>query len=397
MSDDAVANAPDRRESTVRLLVTFAAAFAVALIVATTLRSGPKFTASQPSIEVAGVAMQAARGRAHLEGGTLVLDALGPDGLGVLVAPAPPFAAAEYSRATWHFALAAPPGAEFAMAWQTREQPGRTFTQRIENARGRVDVDLRDHPDWRGSIANVGLVVRGRLDAPLRVTGFSLASNAWYATLGDIFRQWAASPFQDGRTSIGQMSFEERHVAPLLAVVAAAVALALAWIGIQAWRRKERPGAASVAILFLAGWLALDLRWQTLLWREHAAAIRQFAGKTLDEKHASTLDAPIFEVARRIRDADRPRKGRVLVLSDNAHLRTRAAWFLYPENVSGNFLPRTIPAPADLRKGDQIVLLLYRGIAWDRERRLLVWADGRTRAGREILSDGPAFAVVEVE
>ena len=54
------------------------------------------------------------------------------------------------------------------------------------------------------------------------------------------------------------------------------------------------------------------------------------------------------------------------------------------------------PAPDQLRPGDQVVLLLYSAIAWKPERGMLVWTDGRTRAAREILSDGPGFALVEV-
>jgi hypothetical protein len=397
LSDAAIAS-PSEGRRVAAGLVAFAVALALALVAATTLRSGPKLTSSIPSIDVAGDAMQVVRGRGHSRNGELVLEALGSGATGVLLAPTAPFAAAEYSRATWAIPLAAPPGAEFAMAWQTREQPGRTFTEPILDARGNLDVDLRNQPDWRGTIQGVGLVVRGRLDAPLVVSGLSLRSNAWDATLTDILGQWIASPFQGRRTSIGQMSFEGRFVAPPLAVVAAAVVIAVLWLGLRAWRRKEPVSAISIVVVLLAGWLTLDLRWQSLLWREHAASVERFAGRTLDQKHASADDAQIFEVARRIRDADRPRPARIVVLSDNPHLRSRVAWFLYPENVATRGpLRNAPPSPQNLRSGDQVVLLLYSGLSWDRERRLLVWADGRTRGGREILSDGPAFAVVEVE
>ena len=86
------------------------------------------------------------------------------------------------------------------------------------------------------------------------------------------------------------------------------------------------------------------------------------------------------------------------MLSDNAHLRTRVGWFLYPENVYYGPAHRpSLPSPEQLRPGDQVVLLLIRGIQWDAGRGMLVWADGRTRAAREILSDGTAFAMVEIE
>lgn len=399
MTDAAVAHASPPRSSMARALVAFAVALLVAVVAAVTWNAGPKLAGPLPSVDVAGSAMQAVRGRAQVEGGSLVLDATGRDVAGLVVASHAPFPAAEFSRATWTFEVAAPPGVELAMIWRSRERPDRTFTQPLEDVRETASVDLRRHPDWTGTIQGLGLVVRGRLDAPLRVAGVSVRSNAWNATFADMLGQWAASPFSGQRTSIGQLSFESRFIAPPVVVVVVAIALAVAWLGYRAWRRKEAIGAVPIAILFLAGWLLLDLRWQAMLWREHAAALRQFAGKTLDEAHASMEDAAIHAVARRIRDADRTRPARILVVSGNEHLRMRLAWFLYPENVlAGSDLQwyRKAIGAGELRPGDQVVLLLTRAIAWDREKQALVWPDGTTRAAREILSDGPAFSFVEV-
>lgn len=400
LTDAAVAPPAERRASWGRAAGVFGAAFALALVAAVTLRAGPKLSTPEASIAIPAAGFQVTRGRGRVEGAAIVLEGLDAERIGALFAATPPFAAADYTRATWRLAIAAPPGAELGMLWRTRERPGRTFLIPLETTRGSLEADLAGRPDWQGTIVGVGLAVRGSLDAPLPVLGFEIRSNAWTATLAQVLRDWGDSPYAQGRTSLAQMSFEEDHVAPFLAVVAAALATAIAWIAFRAWRRREAPSAATVAALFLVAWLALDLRWQTLLWREHAASIAAFAGKTLDEQRASSNDAPIFEVARRIRDADRPKPARILVLSDNNHLRARVGWFLYPENVfyeNRPMLRPPPPAPEELRAGDQVVLLLYGPIAWDRDRKLLVWSDGRTRAAREILSDGPAFALVAVQ
>jgi hypothetical protein len=341
--------------------------------------------------------MHAPKGRARVEGSTIVLNALDADGVGLIVAPVAAFDADEYSRVTWHVASAAARGTDLLMVWRTREQPARTHTVSIDWSRGPAQVDLSRDPNWTGSIQGVALAVRGQLPVPLAIAGFSARSNAWDATAADIVGQWLEWPRTGGRMVITQMSDEARHVAPILAVVAAGVALGVAFLIFRARKRSEPAAAWTIAALFLAGWLFVDLRWQAILWRQHAATVTHFAGKSLDEQRMADVDAPIFDVARKIRDATRARGGRILVLSDSAHLGTRVGWFLYPENVF--YGPRhrdPAPAPDQLRPGDQVVLLLFRGIQWDATRGMLVWADGRTRAAREILSDGPDFAMVEI-
>jgi hypothetical protein len=375
----------------------FAASLAAAFAIAVALNAGPRLHGAPASIDVPGSAMHAPKGRARVEGSTIVLNALDADGVGLIVAPVDAFDADEYSRVTWHVASAAARGTDLLMVWRTREQPARTHTASIDWSRGPASVDLSRDTNWSGRVQGVALAVRGQLPVPLAIAGFSARSNAWDATAADIVAQWLEWPRMAGRMTISQMSDEARHVAPILAVVAGGVALGVAFLIFRARRRSEPVAMWAIAALFLAGWLLVDLRWQTILWRQHAATIAQFAGKSLDEQHMADADAPIFDVARKIRDAKRARGGRILVLSDNAHLGTRVGWFLYPENVF--YGPRRrdpAPAPDQLRPGDQVVLLLFRGIQWDATRGMLVWADGRTRAAREILADGADFAMVEI-
>ena len=42
----------------------------------------------------------------------------------------------------------------------------------------------------------------------------------------------------------------------------------------RARKRSEPVAAWAIAALFLAGWLLVDLRWQAILWRQHAATVK---------------------------------------------------------------------------------------------------------------------------
>jgi hypothetical protein len=377
-----------------------AVALALALAGAVALNAGARLRGTPPTIAVPATAMTIARGQGRATDAGLMLDAIAPGDFGLLSAPGLAIDGDAYSRITWRFGAEPSRGIDLAMTWSRRDRPGAVYAVPIDWTRGDAAIDLTRHPDWGGPVHDIGLAVRGRLSAPLLLADASLRSNAWDATLADIVDDWFAGRSAEGIGVMTSMRHEARHLAPLLPVVASAVALGAAFVVWRNRRRREAVDAGAIIAIVLAGWLALDLRWQAMLWQQHAAAWSAFAGRTLDEKRAADRDARVFEVARRIRDADRPRGGRVLVLSDSGALATRVAWFLYPDNV---WVDRRfsstgpLPLPPDaLRRGDQVVLLLKRGFAWDPAGGRLVWPDGRSRAARAILVDGPEFALLEI-
>ena len=88
--------------------------------------AGPRLHGTPASIDVPGSAMHAPKGRARVEGSTIVLNALDADGVGLIVAPVAAFDADEYSRVTWRVASAGARGTALLMGWRTREQPAPT-------------------------------------------------------------------------------------------------------------------------------------------------------------------------------------------------------------------------------------------------------------------------------
>jgi hypothetical protein len=390
--------APDTATA-VRPFVLFALCLAVALLLAVALNAGPRLRGAPDTVALTGATMAVQLGTGHVAGSALLLDGPGNGGVTLVANTTRSIAAAEYSRATWRLGAALPPGTELSMTWRVRERPGRVYSAPLDGSSARPAANLAAHPDWTGTVHAIGLGMRGSFPAPLAIEGVDLRSNAWTVTLADILRQWLGTDL--ARTGVStRLGFEEAHIAPMLVVVAGAIAFAVAFLVLRARRRGTSLPVVAIALVAVAGWLVLDLRWQALLGFKHAAVIAAGFDRSTDERNAAMDDGALFEVARRIRDADRARGGRVLVLSDNTSLATRVGWFLYPDNVYYDSRPlgrQRIPPPDALRPGDQVVLLLYGKLRWDPARGVLAWPDGRTREARAILADGPSFALVEVK
>lgn len=383
-----------------RALALFAAAFAIVLAIAVGWNGGPRVFATRPTLEIAGNALIATRGRGQAEATRFRIDATDADGIAMVTAAGTTFEAVDYPRITWYLPREVPTGLQLNIAWRRRSAPGRLYSEPIEWSRGPAYIDLNGHPEWTGKIEEVSLAIRGRLAAPLSIAGVGLRTGAWSVTFSDTLADWHRRAFRVEPGSFTLMAGERQAIAPLAPVVAAAVALAIGWLVWRARRRGLRFPLPAALAVFLIGWLALDLRTQAHFAAQHAANFALYAGKAPDQKVAAGSDGKIFEAARKLRDAPRERPARVLVLSENTHLATRIGWFLYPDNVwydARRGPRRALPAPEQLRPGDQVALVLEEAIAWDRTRDLLVWRDGRTRPARALLADDPALTLVRVE
>ena len=149
-----------------------------------------------------------------------------------------------------------------------------------------------------------------------------------------------------------------------------------------------------IAVIFLAGWMLLDLRWQANLWRQLGDTAAAFAGKSTEEKHASGVDRELYALAQRVLAKLPQPPARIAVLARNDSLRFRVAYFLYPHSVNGIFGPE--PRPGDLRTGDHVLLFFYDSAAYDRDTQALVWTDGQRRSVDELLIESRDVALVRV-
>ena len=381
---------PRRRgpEWTTATCVLLLLALALVIGFAMVKSSGGRLSDAAAPIVAEGADMVATEGAGQRDGRAFVLDKAGAEGISVLTAKLSPFAAEEFSRIEWQISSAQPPP-ELALLWRTREHPRRNYTKRVQwLVGGAAPLDLSAEDGWSGTITGVGLVVAPGLQVPLRVESLRIASRSAAGVAGTLAQEWTQLNPLGGYSVNFPFDAERGHELPLLPAVAAAVALAIAlYLLLARWRGWPRDRRVAWAIV-VGGWLLLDLRWQTNLWREAAARGARFAGKTTAEKHLAADDAALFALAEKVQSALPAAPTRIFLYCDSDLLCARAAFLIYPRNPYRSVSwRRPVPArPEDMHAGEYVLLLYSRALGYDAARQVIVWPDGHTKPADVVLT-----------
>jgi hypothetical protein len=229
-------------------------------------------------------------------------------------------------------------------------------------------VDLRNVPEWRGDIIELGFVEyataqlvppsvafrpfrfdRAELVSPSWRGGMAALSTAWFA-----YVPWAllsVSALAPDRATAGTSS-------PLPVVFSAAALSVLAAGWILGWSRRRLLRHAAVAIAVL--WALLDVRWLRDFGGRHALTENLYAGKSWDERQRLLPEQDLLAAADGIRSwlAMQPRGQRILLDADSKYAFLRLIYLLLPQNVGLLGLTGTTPVPA----GSLIVL--YSSSQW---------------------------------
>jgi hypothetical protein len=363
-------------------------AFALAAVIAyTTLgSSGGRLAETPAPILAEGADFVATQGTGRKEQRGFVLQTPGPEGVSVLTTRLLPFRASEFSRVEWTLSSPqAPP--ELVFVWRTREHPQRNYTKRVPwLVSGAAPIELKADDGWTGTITGVALLVGPGLETPLTIDKLRIVAPSALASAEDLAQQWSARNRLRGYSVNYPFDAERGHDLPALPAVAIAVALAGGiYLALARWRGWLRDRRVLWGI-FVGGWLLLDLRWEVNLWREAVERGMRFAGKTATEMHLAADDAPLFLLMEKIKSALPATPSRVFLYCDNDLLCARAAFMLYPQNLyRAVHRRRTLPDPGELHAGDHLLLVYSRALGYDREHRLAVWQDGKTKPADEVL------------
>ncbi len=336
-----------------------------------------------------------ARGGGEKRDGTWLLQTTDASGTAVLSVNVAPFVAEPYTRVDIALKALGPARPRVALLWRTREHPGRMNAKPLEWTGDRIaPLRVGAEDGWGGTVTGLALVVRAPLKEPLALESVTVGAGSALGKLASLAGEWLA--FFPLKAHSNHFPFDEERdyaVSPLV-TVALAQALGIGAYLLWARRRKQVPAARVIAAIFLAGWMLLDLRWQSNLWRQLGDTAAAFAGKSTAEKHAAGVDRELYALAQRVQAALPPPPARIAVLASNDSLRFRVAYFLYPHSVNGIFGPE--PRPGDLHPGDHVLLFFYGNAAYDRDAQALVWTDGQRKSVDELLFESRDVALVRV-
>lgn len=369
-----------------RVSLAWLVAFAALVALAAGIQGFRGTVQENASVSAKGSDLRPNSPQARVEGTAIYVGNARPVLINLLQIPTEPFQAANLTRLRIS-AGPVPENIEVALLWVRRTEPGRVREQRLSLDGARyVAVALLDlNPDWRGEIASVALGVKGESGAPWRIEGVVLDSAGIGAIAAGIFREWFAFAPWDGRSinvAFGGSEFQHAWM-PLLAFTASL--LALAYVRRHARREGRRADLALLALPFVLGWLALDLRWSTELTRRAFATAEAFGGKSYDERRLTAEDGDLYRVVAQAKALLPGVPERVFVNSDFDYFRMRAAYHFYPHNV----LAFGWHDGSVMRPGDVVFLYQKSDVRFDATAGALIWPDGsRTSATALIARTG---------
>jgi len=392
------ADAPQPRLSATAVLVAIVAwivAFASLLFGAAAILGAQPGREDAPALVRAGRELLPNNANARRDGDAMVVANRPEAPLVILAAGTLPFRAASYGRLVVD-ADPLPRDVEVALIWVRRDEPGKPFEQRLSQDGDRIVATMLDgNADWRDEIAFLGIGVKGAMPRPWTLRGIRLEALGVGGIAADIWLGWTSLERWDGR-SINVVfggRDEQRAWLPPIAFAASAIAALVVWL--LARRRGASAGTLALAVPFLIGWLALDVRWQDNLVDQARATWNEFAGRSFEERHFAMEDAELFRFVQQAVAKLPPTPVRIYVNSDFEYFRRRAGYHLYPHNV----LAYNWAEPSVTRPGDYVLLFQKADVRYDVRARELLWANGRQLKVTPILAQRGAglFQVRESE
>ena len=244
-----------------------------------------------------------------------------------------------------------------ALLWGRMSEPGESYTAPLERSFGNFfKVRFHTKKDWRDFISGFGVLVWGRLQDPVTIKSIELKPKS-FSSIDIFYRLWQdVSYFEEwSQRSAHFIRGEKRdalfHPLPFVAgwiVLSSGLYFLLARFVFRVRHEQAlvkdqiQIDIFCIGLLFLIGWLALDLRWQVHLWHQLNMTRHQFAGKTLDQKHLAGDDRKLYSFIQQLKQASLPKTPtRIFILSNDPvrvdkYRRLKAHYYLLPHNVSSH-------------------------------------------------------------
>lgn len=361
-------------------------------------RSGDPLVAPTVTLSGADLHLTSGEGRRTPEG--IEIRRPGSDGILMVQGAMRALEAERYGHLSWELE-GLTQEQKLRFVWATAAHPGTPRVRALPAVtQGTVRLDPSTESDWKGQIVAVGLALMGPLQTPILIRRIQLEprSPTPLMLVKALAEDWM---HRDGWTG---RSINFHRDAPRNALFPPVLLVAI-WIGLGTllyalvnppWRGFRTP--TPYALLWLLGWLALDLRWQSDLSERLRLTQTRYAGLDTSARHLAGPDRDLFPFLQEVRRLLRPMPARVFIIGSdpNAYAVGRARYHLLPHNAHLGL--SALPERSQVRAGDYLLILSpSRKVRYDRERRLLI--SGQTRLTATLVhaltAQGALFRVEE--
>lgn len=299
-----------------------------------------------------------------------------------------------YQTLTWDIA-GLTDDLELALVWISSATPGKNWLRLITSAeRSASRMNLREDPEWRGQIHQFGLLIDGTLTQPLLIRGLMLQSVA--EGFLELPLTLATDWFQIAPWNPRSINFHPGATRGSLLTPVTAIAL---WVGLSSLllmvctRFSAAVFWAGVAILILAGWLVLDIRWQVQLIARHLQTYEVFGQLPPSLKVRRLPDGPFLEAMEKVRQALPKEPTRLFILTDDpdGFMAVRTRYHLLPHRSFAGLTG--LPPPTALAAGDAVLVLgALKTIRYDPVGQRLLEPERELAA--ELVMEAPGFGTL---
>ena len=353
-----------------------AAAFGGALLVALALwlfyRSGDPLVA--PTLVLTGADLHLTAGAGKQTADGVVIRQVEGNGVVIVQGAIQPLEAEQYRRLAWHVE-GLKPGQDLRAIWATADNPQAIREQPLSfdhNGEGRLDLSGESH--WTGRIVAMGLVIKGAIQEPLRVSSLELHPQVLSPSvlLHALVDNWTHTEGWTGRSiNFDYGGPRDARFRPVIVTALWVILASLLYALLNpTWRGHK--SLAPYAALCLIGWLALDLRWQWVLGQRLIQTQERYAGLDGEARQLAGPDRHLYPFMREVRRHLPAEPARIFILSDdpNGYVSGRARYHLLPHNTYAGL--SGLPDAKQAHPGDYVLALEpLPGLDYDRERHLL--------------------------
>jgi hypothetical protein len=235
-----------------------------------------------------------------------------------------------------HYSATAGEGVESpAFFWRRAGRSGDVV--RLDVPSGEGSVDLSAVAGWSGEVTEVGFLFEEPEQGSAQLGSFSLEAPTLFSSLQTTIGGWFRFEPWSQRSINFLYGGGRNPDYPLPLVVAAWVLLAsvLTWLLL---RGNRAAWPASLAVLCLAAWIALDMRWTVNSYRQSVQTFERFGGLSPEERLVNGLDGTLYRYLEQIKDRHLGRDPVRLVIAGRLEgssnfLIKRARYHLLPHNA----------------------------------------------------------------
>jgi len=309
------------------------------------------------------------------------------------------FAARDFPVIAWNVDDL-PETASAQLLWRTDYEPeklqGVVLTM---NAGHLLPVTMSGNSGWIGHVTGIALLIHGVSLSSVHIHGAAAKPSGIVEIARDRLREWTTFEGWTGASINTVVGGAESQDLPLPLLLAASVAITACGVWLYSRRRSERYPvtlAATIAGLVIVAWAVLDARWVSNLARQVEVTRERYAGKSWREKHLAAEDGALFKFIESARAVLPPTPVRVFVAADADYFRDRAAYHLYPQNVMYDPYYDRLPLPAQLHRGDWLLVYRRRSVQYDPSQQRLRW-DGNepVTATLKLVQEGGALFEIQ--